>query len=194
MEFVFLGTAGMQPTRDRGLFSILFSYKSDNILIDCGEGTQRQMRIANLSPGKITKIFITHLHGDHVNGLPGLLQNLQANSYTKTLEIYGPKGLNQLMKNILEIARVNLKLKIHEIKEGIFFKNEDLYVEARKVNHSSLCYCYIFKENDRRKINLNYTKQFGLTRSPLLGELQKGKDITYNKKKIKVKDATYLVK
>ncbi|MCD4666901.1 ribonuclease Z [archaeon] len=194
MEFIFLGTAGMQPTKNRGLFSILLRHKSENILIDCGEGTQRQMRIAKLSPTKITKIFITHLHGDHVNGLPGLLQNLQANQYTKVLEIYGPKGLKNLMRHILNIARVNIKIKIIEIKEGIFYKDINFKVEARKLDHSCLCYGYIITENDKRKINLKYTKKFGLTKSPLLGDLQKGKDIKYKNKKIKVKDATILIK
>ena len=121
MEIVFLGTSGMHPTKERNLFSVLFRHKSENILIDCGEGTQRQLRIMDIPSPKITKIFLTHLHGDHINGLPGLLQNLQANQYTKNLEIYGPKGLKTLMNHIYGITGFRLKFKIHEIKSGIIF-------------------------------------------------------------------------
>ncbi|MFH1210209.1 MAG: ribonuclease Z [archaeon] len=194
MEIIFLGTSGMQPTRERNLFSVLLRYKSENILIDCGEGTQRQLRIANMSSTKITKLLITHLHGDHINGLPGFLQNLNANEYNKELEIYGPIGLKKIMSHILSIAEVNIKLKVIEIKEGLFFKNDDFVLESKRLSHSCLCYGYSFIENDKRRINLNYTKKYGLIKHPLLGELQKGKDIVYNGKKIKVKDSTIIVK
>ena len=92
MEIFFLGTGCMVPTKDRNTSAILVSYKNDNILIDCGEGTQRQMRTAGIKPTKITKILISHWHGDHVFGLPGLIQTLGASEYSGVLEIYGPKG------------------------------------------------------------------------------------------------------
>jgi len=194
MEIIFLGTSGMQPTRERNLFSVLLRYNNENILIDCGEGTQRQLRIANMSSTKITKILITHVHGDHINGLPGFLQNLNANEYNKELEIYGPLGLKKIMSHILSIARVDIKLRVIEIKEGIFFKNDDFKLECKRLSHSCLCYGYSFIENDKRRINLNYTKRYGLVKHPLLGILQKGKDIAYNGKKIKARDATIIVK
>jgi len=80
MKVTFFGTGSMIPTDKRNHSCILFSYKNENILIDCGEGTQKQFRIANLNPVKITKILITHWHGDHVLGLPGLLQSLYKNN------------------------------------------------------------------------------------------------------------------
>lgn len=193
MEIIFLGTSGMQPTRDRSLFSVLLRYKNENILIDCGEGTQRQLRIAGIPSTKITKVLITHVHGDHINGLPGFLQNLNANEYSKELEIYGPVGLKKIMHYILSIAGVGIKLKIIEIRKGIFFKNEDFILESKRLSHSCLCYGYSFIENDKRRINLNYTKRYGLVKHPLLGELQKGKDIVYEGKKIKVRDATRII-
>ena len=76
MKILFLGTGGMQPTKERNPSAILMTYKSENILFDCGEGTQRQLQIAGVAPTKINKIIITHWHGDHIYGLPGLLQNL----------------------------------------------------------------------------------------------------------------------
>src|SRR3989344_5778200 len=194
MEVVFLGTSGMHPTKERNLFSVLLRYKSENILIDCGEGTQRQLRMLNIPSPKITRIFLTHMHGDHINGLPGLLQNLQANQYSKELEMYGPEGLKKLMYHIFEIAGLRMRVKIHEIKSGIVYRNKDFYVEARELKHSSKVFGYSFIENDKRKINLNYLKKFKLKKHVLIGDLQKGKDIVYEGKKIKAKDATKLVK
>ena len=194
MEIIFLGTSGMHPTKERNLFSVLFRYKSENILIDCGEGTQRQLRMINIPSTKTNKILLTHLHGDHINGLPGLLQNLQANQYSKDLEIYGPVGLKKLMYHIFEIAGLRMRVKINEIKSGIVYKSKDFYVEAKELQHSSKVYGYSFTEHDKRKINMNYLKKFNLKRHVLLGNLQKGKDVVYNGKKIKAKDATILVK
>ena len=194
MEIIFLGTSGMHPTKERNLFSVLFRYKSENILIDCGEGTQRQLRMINIPSTKTNKILLTHLHGDHINGLPGLLQNLQANQYSKDLEIYGPVGLKKLMYHIFEIAGLRMRVKINEIKSGIVYKSKDFYVEAKELQHSSKVYGYSFTEHDKRKINMNYLKKFNLKRHVLLGNLQKGKDVVYNGKKIKAKDATTLVK
>ena len=144
MEITFLGTSGMHPTKERNLFSIFFSCNSENILIDCGEGTQRQLRIADIPSTKITRIFLTHLHGDHINGLLGLFQNLQANQYNKQLEIYGPSGLKKLMKNVYEIIGGRLEIKINEIQQGVIFKNKDFYVEAKEFEHSIKIYCYNF--------------------------------------------------
>jgi ribonuclease Z len=194
MEVMFLGTSGMHPTKDRNLFSVLIRYKSENILLDCGEGTQRQMRIAGFKSPKISKILITHLHGDHINGLPGLLQNLKANQYSKRLEIYGPKGLKYLMNSIFKIIGEKLDINVVEIKNGIVFKEDDFYVEARELKHSTKVYGYSFIENDKRKMNLDYLKKFGLTKHVLFGDLQRGNDIVHEGKKIKVKDATNLIK
>jgi ribonuclease Z len=194
MEVVFLGTSGMHPTKERNLFSVLVRYKSENILIDCGEGTQRQLRMIDISSTKITKIFLTHLHGDHINGLPGLLQNLQANQYNKELEIYGPEGLKKLMHHIFEIAGLRMRVKINEIKSGIIFKDKSFYIEAKELKHSAKVYGYSFIENDKRKVNLSYLKKFNLSKHVLIGDLQRGKDIVYENKKIKSKDATTLVK
>jgi ribonuclease Z len=196
MKITFLGTGAMLPTKERNPSAILISYKEEGILIDCGEGTQKQFRLAGISPTKITKLLITHWHGDHVLGIPGLMQSLGISNYTKKLEIYGPKGSKNFLKNMLNGLsfrfRINCELK--EIDSGRFFENDDFYLTADKVKHSIDCLAYSFIEKDKLKININYTKRFGLTQHPLLGELQRGKDIIYNGKKIKVKDATTIKK
>ncbi|PIN72584.1 ribonuclease Z, partial [Candidatus Woesearchaeota archaeon CG10_big_fil_rev_8_21_14_0_10_45_5] len=91
-EIVFLGTSSMVPTKERNHSSFFLGFRAEGILFDCGEGTQRQLKIAGINPNRITKILISHWHGDHTLGIPGLLQTLAANKYDKTLKIYGPKG------------------------------------------------------------------------------------------------------
>lgn len=196
MEIVFLGTSGMQPTKERGLMSIYISHGAENILVDCGEGTQRQMRIAGLKPTRLTRIFLTHLHTDHVLGVLGLLHNLDANQYVGVLEIYGPRGLGRVFGGVVkeEFFKESIRVKIHEISEGVVFDGKDIYVEAVKLSHGVLCYAYIFAEKDKRKIDLKYLKKFGLGEHPILGKLQKGEEIVWEGKRIKAEDATILVK
>lgn len=196
MKIIFLGTGSMVPTKTRNHTAIFLSYKDEGILIDCGEGTQRQFRTAKISPTKITKILITHWHGDHVFGLPGLIQTLGASNYTKTLEVYGPKGSKEYFKYIYAafIPRVNIKLKINEIKEGKFFENENFVLEAKNLKHGINCYAYAFVEKDKRRVDVKYVSEFGLKKHPILKKLQKGKDITWKGKKIRASKGTYIKK
>src|SRR3989344_5161575 len=90
MKIIFLGTSSTQPTKERNLTSIYINHVDEHFLVDCGEGTQRQMKIAEIKSTKLTKVLISHFHADHVLGLGGLLKNLHANQYKGTLEIYGP--------------------------------------------------------------------------------------------------------
>ena len=196
MKVVFLGTSAMQPTKERNLFSLLISYKNENILVDCGEGTQRQFKFANLKPTKITKIFLTHLHGDHVFGLPGFLQNLEVNGYSRVLDIYAPKGINEFINFIKKLGTFEkLKIRTHVLEhDGKIFENKDFILETYKLEHTAPCFGLRFVEKDRRKINIEYTKKFGLIQHPLLGKLQKGQDIVWKGKKITAKEGTILVK
>jgi len=102
LTITFLGTSSAIPTITRNHTAIFFKYKEENILIDCGEGTQRQIRKAKINPCKITRLLITHLHGDHVFGIPGLFQTLNLNNYQKTLQVYGPKGTKKLIEDIFK--------------------------------------------------------------------------------------------
>lgn len=195
INIIFLGTSAMIPTKERNHNSILISYKDQGILIDCGEGTQRQLRIAGIKPSKITKLLITHWHGDHTLGIPGLIQNLAAHNYRNTLEIYGPKGSKRYLKNLLSgiIMQEKIKYEVKELSSGVFYKN-DFALESAPLNHIVPCLAYSFKEKDKRKINLDYLKRFSLTQHPLLGDLQKGKNIVYKGKKISASKATTLIK
>ena len=190
----FLGTSGAIPTEKRNHSGILLRYEGENILIDCGEGTQRQIRKAKLNPCKITKILITHWHGDHVLGLPGLFQTLGLSEYRKDLTIYGPKGTKKFVKRMLKtfVFVQKFKLKIIEvIKEGIFFENDDFYLESKKMIHNAPCNAYCFVKKGERRIDKTKLKKTGISPGPLLQKLKQGKEITYKKKKFKSKDLTF---
>ncbi len=196
MKITFLGTASMQPTKERNLTSIHLNYDSENILFDCGEGTQRQMKIAGIKATRLTRVIISHFHADHILGLGGLLRNLEVNSYNQTLYIYGPKGLETFYHNITNSAHYHgkIKVKLIEIKPGVVVETDKFLIEAISLAHSVPSYAFVLKEKDKRKINIDYLKKFGLTQHPILGELQKGKDIVWEGKKITVKNATKLIK
>jgi len=115
LNIIFLGTSGSWPTIKRNVSSIAIKRGSEIILFDCGEGTQRQFQKSNLSYMQISKIFISHFHGDHFLGLPGLIQTMQLNDRKKPLSIFGPKGIIQLMNNILNLENVNSVSKIVEL-------------------------------------------------------------------------------
>ena len=144
MKITFLGTGAMLPTKERNPNAIFVSYNSEGILIDCAEGTQRQLRYAGISPTKVTKLLITHWHGDHVLGIPGLMQSLGASGYAKKLEIYGPKGSRNFFRNMINglAFKSRIEFELKEINEGKFFENEDFYLEANEVKHSIDCLNY----------------------------------------------------
>jgi len=195
MKISFLGTSSMMPTKERNPTSIFISYENEGILVDCGEGFQKNLRIMGISPNKITKLLITHWHGDHVLGIAGLLQSLAANSYSKTLEIYGPIGTKNYFRNMFRSFAFNLRINIviKEIGTGKFFKNDKFSLEAFRLKHDIPCLGYVIKENDKRKINLKYLKKFGLRQHPIIGNLQRGKSIKWEGQKIDVNKATFLV-
>lgn len=186
MQITFLGTSCMVPTKERNHSAFFLSYKSEGILFDCGEGTQRQLKIAGIKPPKVTKILLSHWHGDHVLGLPGLLQTLGSSEYTKTLEIYGPKGTKQHMKAMFDafIFDKPFEIKVKEVSSGKFFENNDFVLEARQLDHGIETIGFSFLEKNRRRINVSAVKKLGVPEGPLLGKLQDGETITFKGKKI----------
>lgn len=197
IKVTFLGTGSMVPTKERNHIAVLISYQNENILVDCGEGTQRQLKLADISPTKVTKILLTHWHGDHVLGLPGLMYSLAANEYSKTLEIYGPKGTKQFMFHLLKgfAYKDQIDYKIYEIGEGIFFDGKEFKLEAKSLIHTAPCLGYVFVEKDKRNIDVEYLKKnFNLSSHPILKNLHEGKDIVWKGKKILANKATKLTK
>lgn len=195
MEMTLLGTSSMVPTEERNHSAALLKYKEENILIDCGEGTQRQFRKAQISAMKITKILITHWHGDHILGLPGLFMTLASQGYAQILEIYVPQGTKENLEKIMSffVRKESIQYKVIEIESGIFFENEDFSLEARPLKHSTVCLGYRFVEKDKRKVNMRALKKAGVKEGPHIKKIQQGEDIFYEGKKIKAKDFTTVV-
>jgi ribonuclease Z len=195
IEIVFLGTGCMQPTKTRNHSGILLKYGKEHILLDCGEGIQRQMRIAGVKPAKITRLCISHWHGDHIFGIPGLLSSMGADKPDSTLQIYGPAGTKKYLNHMLKsfAAKDIIKHEVHEVHKGKIFENSQFKLEAQPLKHSVLSIGFSFQEKDRLRINLSKAHKLKLS-GPILGKLQLGKTITHEGKKIKPKDVTYLVK
>ncbi len=186
----------MVPTKDRNHTGVLISHKNERILVDCGEGIQRQLKIVGEKLSKISMILVSHLHGDHILGIPGLIQSMSAGGYEKTLRIYGPPGTKRFMKKLFEVFAFDNKMKIEvsEIKKGKFFENSDFVLEARQLKHNIETLGYSLIEKDKRKINLKFTRKLKIPQGPLLGKLQDGKSIKWKGKKVDVNKATFKIK
>lgn len=185
-EILFLGTSCMVPTKERNHVSFLLSYGTEGILFDCGEGTQRQLIIAGIKASKITKILISHWHGDHVLGIPGLMQTMGSQEYSGKLNIYGPVGTKRHFDAMFEafVFDKRIDFEIHEIREGMFFESGAFTLEAYDVEHNTKTIGFIFHEKDKRKINVSAAKKLGIPEGHLLGRAQEGKSIVVKGKKI----------
>lgn len=194
-EITFLGTASMVPTKERNVQGIYLDYKGEGILIDCGEGSQRQMNIAGINRLKVKKVLVSHWHGDHVSGLIGLIQTLGNTEEPGKLTVFGPKGTKERMHHLLQSCIFDLRIDI-DIKEvdakkkEVIFENEDYEIEAAALDHSVPCLGYTFKEKDTRKINLEKAKKLGIPEGPLLGKIQKGESVKVKDKIIHPEDVS----
>jgi len=196
MEILFLGTSCTQPTKERNHPGVLLIYKGEYILFDCGEGIQRQMKVAGVKASKISKLLISHWHGDHVLGIPGLIQTMGVTENTNKLLIFGPSGSEEHMKYMLKAfeSRGSVEFLTEDVENGIIFENDDYYIESHKLNHNPTSVGFKFVEKDKRKINVRKIEKLGIPEGPILGKLQKGKDVIFKGKKIKCDEVTDVVK
>ncbi len=195
VKITFLGTSASIPSANRNPSAILLTYKDENILIDCSEGTQRQLRKAKLNPCKINKILVTHWHGDHIFGIPALFQTMVLSGYNRNMKVFGPKNTKQFMKNFVNIFVPVFKFKaeVYEINSynKPFFENEDFYLEAEKMEHGIPTNAYNFITKDKLKINKEKLKKSKLPPGKHLSQLKKGKNIIFQGKTYKAKDFLY---
>lgn len=193
LKIVCLGTGSAIPNAKKNHSGFLVKTEKENILIDCGEGIQRQFKKAEENTQRLTKILITHWHEDHTLGLAGLLKTMGLNSYAQTLHIYGPKFTREKIYLFQEIyARYKINLEIHEISEGTVYEDKQIKIESMPMDHGipTLAYSIILKE--QRRIDKKKLAKLKIPNSPIIGELQRGKDIKHNGKTIKAKDITYI--
>ncbi len=157
------------------------------MLFDCGEGTQRQLIDAKISPMKITKIFISHFHGDHILGLGGLIQSLGFRGREKDLDIYGPKGLNKLIHAISNLGyfQINFNINVHEIEEGKIIETEEYIIECARVKHNILSYGYSIREKKKPLFLRKKAEELGIPPGPLYGRLHRGEEVEFEGRTIK---------
>ncbi|MFC3749833.1 ribonuclease Z [Paenibacillus sp. GCM10012306] len=184
MEIYFLGTNAGVPTLQRNVTSIalrLLEERRSFWMFDCGEGTQHQVLSSPLRLGKLEKIFITHLHGDHLFGLPGLISSRGYQGGTAPLTVYGPPGLKDFLEISLSVSqsRIPYKLEIVEHTGGVVFEDESFRVEAGLLEHRIDSYGYRVTEKDSPgSLNTELLLSYGLKPGPLYGKLKKGEVVT----------------
>lgn len=193
IPITFLGTGQAIPTAKRNHSAILVKYKDENILFDCGEGTQRQFRKAKINPCKITRLLITHWHGDHVLGIPGLLQTLALNNYNKTLYVYGPKGTSKFMDLMykLFVYKEKIKMQVKEISSGKVFDAQDFSVEALQMKHGAPTIAYSLTEKDKKRIDKAKLKMLKIPQCKELAKLLEGKGVIIKCRKLKPNQLVY---
>ncbi|MDO7904934.1 ribonuclease Z [Paenibacillus sp. JX-17] len=183
MELYFLGTNAGVPSLQRNVTAIalrILEERRSMWLFDCGEGTQHQILKSPLKLSKLEKVFITHLHGDHLFGLPGLLSSRAYQGGTTPLELYGPKGIKAFIEMSLELSqsRINYDLKVIEHDGGIIFEDDQFVVESALLDHRIDSYGYRITEKDRPgKLDLEQLKQHGVKPGPIYGKLKRGEAV-----------------
>lgn len=184
MQLQFLGTGAGMPSKERNTSALVLKLLEERgtiWLFDCGEATQHQIIHTSIKPRKIEKIFITHLHGDHIFGLPGLLSSRSFLSGEDLLTIYGPKGLKKWIIDTLELTNTHISYPIEfvEIEEGVIFEDDQFIVTASELEHVIPCYGFRIEQKPLPgELLIEKARQLGVPKGPLLGRLKRGEDVT----------------
>jgi ribonuclease Z len=176
----FLGVGGGIPAVNRAPPSVAAQFQGKLLLFDCGEGTQLQLRKAGLNPQRVREIFITHLHGDHVLGLPGLISTMAMLNRTKPLTIYGPVGTTEFTQIALELTHVQLKFELtaNDVQKGIISDQDQYQVRCLPAVHNVPSISYILQMADSPgKFDVTKAQQLGVPSGPLRKNLCEGQSI-----------------
>lgn len=187
MEIIFLGTSSAVHSKERNHPSIALKAFGDIMLFDCGEGTQRQILFTKVSPMKISKIFITHYHGDHILGLPGLLQSMSLHGRESKLTIYGPHGLNNIKNAIYSLGycAIDFPVEFIEIDSGIVEETDEYVITAQRVRHNVPTLAYSIEEKKKPRFLREKAIELGVPVGPDFGRLHNGEEVEVNGKIIK---------
>lgn len=176
-EVFSLGTSGMMPLPGRNLTSALVRREGEMFLFDCGEGTQVSLKMLNLSWKKIGRIFISHMHADHVTGLPGLLMLSSQVDRDEPLYIYGPTRLGEYIDSSRRILDMYINYDIHfiPVEEGAIYENDEFTVNCFMLRHTKICYGYSLVEKQRAgAFSVEAALAHRVPRGPLWSKLQNG--------------------
>ena len=188
MKLVFLGTSAAQPTEKRGLSCICLEKEGEILMFDAGESAQISYMKSGLGWNKKMKLFVTHLHGDHCVGILGLLQTMSMQNRTESLEIFGPKGIDEFLAANIKILNFGLpfSILITIVNKGTIYENNKFLIHAAKANHSITAFSYLFEEKDKPgRFNVEKAKELGIPEGELWNKLQNGIDVINNEKIIK---------
>jgi ribonuclease Z len=197
IEVTFLGTVSGIPSKDRNHPAIVLEYygeEKDTLLFDCGEGTQKQLMLSNISFMKIDRIFISHWHADHFAGLIGLIQTMNLEKRTKELKIVGPEA-EKFVSDIVDLGYFGLRFPVRAVNipfEGeeitLVDEGDEFQVFSIPVLHTVPTVAFCFKEKDRWNIDPKKLKELGLKRGFWLKKLKKFGKAEYKGKEVKIED------
>jgi len=178
LSLFFAGTAGSVPSARRGLPALLIRRGGERILIDCGEGTQRQL-VRSVGLTDLTDIFLTHLHADHWLGLPGMLKSFELRDREKPLTVHGPPGTSAMLERMRPVygrPRYGLTLRDLEPEEAV--RRDDFEIVPISVRHRTTAYGYALIEDGRPgRFDAELATRLGVTPGPDFGRLQRGETI-----------------
>ena len=183
MEITFLGTSSGVPTRSRNVSSVALRLpqRAEVWLFDCGEGTQHQLLRSDIKSSQIRRIFVTHMHGDHIFGLMGAIASSGLAGNAQNIDIYGPSGLEEYLYACAKYSYMNLgsRLKIHKVKSGLVYEDQEFTVTCQLLKHRVPAYGYRITEKDRSgKFNVAKAKALGIPSGPIYGKLKQGATVT----------------
>jgi len=184
VELYFLGTGAGMPTRLRNVTSVALSLMQERgtvWLFDAGEGTQQQMLRSPVKPGKLEFLFLTHLHGDHLYGVPGLLTSRSYQGGESPLTVFGPPGTRRFVETTLDVsgAHLDYELRIAEIGEGLVYEDDGFVVTAAKLEHRIDSYGYRIVEKDTPgALDSARLAAEGYRPGPLFARLKRGETVT----------------
>lgn len=181
MKLVFLGTAGSWPTAERNTSSVALKRGPEVLLFDCGEGTQRQFQRSGLSYMDVSRVLVSHLHGDHYLGLAGIVQTMDMNGRETPLHIVGPGGTHDAVRALVQIGhfKPRFPIQVQEVRDGAVLDAGDYEVRVRSLRHNvpNLGYAVVEKQRPGR-FNKARAQELGVPEGPLFGKLQRGEDVT----------------
>ena len=187
VSVTFLGTGGSVPSSFRNLPSVLVRRGPELLLFDCGEGTQKQFLQAKAGTNRKMRIFISHLHGDHLFGLPGMLHSLSFMGRTRELEIIGPKGTAQFVRSVNRVAKLypRFSILVRDVSAGRVVNDPEYEVRAAWAKHSIPCLAYSFQEKPKSgRFDPAKARKLGIPEGPLWKRLQTSQTITFKGKRI----------
>jgi ribonuclease Z len=180
LDVVFLGTSGSAPSAQRSASATLVRRGGERILIDCGEGTQRQLLRSDVGLVDLEEIFLTHLHADHYLGLPGMLKTFALRGRDVDLTIYGPRGTSTLLNALGRIfGKLTYPVHIEELDPGETLFRDGWQIETFETDHRIESVGYAIVEDDRPgRFDVEIAEQLGIPHGPARGRLQRGETVT----------------